>query len=180
MFKYVTDVSAIAQHIIKNYCSNFHTAIDATLGNGHDADFLSELFCKVYAFDIQQYAVKAYEDKKKKNVVVINDSHHKFKEYIEGSVDCIMYNLGYMPGGDKSITTKCHTTIESIKFALEILNSGGIITICIYVGHEEGNNEKNLILDILRTLPTNKYAVMLHSFYNRKNNPPLLVVIEKK
>ena len=83
MFKYVSDISLLAHYIIDNFISNKNIAIDATLGNGHDCDFLSELFKKVYAFDIQEEAVNSYKSKNKENVEVILDSHENFETYIK-------------------------------------------------------------------------------------------------
>ena len=120
------------------------------------------------------------EDKNKENVNVINDSHHKFKEYIDEGVDCIMYNLGFLPGGDKSVTTMHETSLQSIKEGLQLLNNGGIMTICIYRGHNEGKKEESCILDYVVSLPKNKFGVMEHSFLNRSEVAPMLIVIEKK
>lgn len=41
MFKYVSDISMIFHYIIKEFLENKNSAIDATLGNGHDTDFLN-------------------------------------------------------------------------------------------------------------------------------------------
>lgn len=180
MFKYVGDISEISHHIINNFLENKNIAIDGTLGNGYDTDFLADKFNKVYAFDVQNVACENYKNKKKENVNVINDSHHKFKEYINENVDCIMYNLGFLPGGDKNVTTMHETSLQSIKDGLEILNSGGLMTICIYRGHNEGKKEESCILDYVINLPKNKYGVMEHSFLNRSEVAPRLVVIEKK
>lgn len=180
MFKYVADISIISHAIIKNFLENKKCAIDATLGNGHDTDFLSENFERVYAFDIQKEACENYETKKVENVKVINDSHSEFEKYINEEVDCIMYNLGFLPGGNKEITTMHESSLKSIKEGLDILSSGGIMTICIYTGHDEGKIEETCIMKLLKDLPKNKFGVMEHRFINRKNNPPLLVVVEKK
>lgn len=179
MYKYVTDVSSIAHYIIKNFCNKFNVAIDATLGNGHDTDFLSKYFDFVYAFDIQSCAVDSYESKNKKNVMVINDSHENLKTYVKDDVDCIVYNLGFLPGGNKNIVTKEDSTIKSLKVALDILKCGGIITVCVYQGHFEGSKEAKAIFNFIKSLPKYKYGVLVHSFVNRENNPPSLVVIEK-
>ncbi|MCR4943293.1 MAG: class I SAM-dependent methyltransferase [Clostridium sp.] len=180
MFKYVSDVSVISHSIIKNFLERKVTAIDGTLGNGHDTDFLADNFEKVYAFDIQKQACDNYIEKNIQNVTVINDSHSNFEEYIKEEVDCIMYNLGFLPGGDKTITTMHKSSLKSIKDGLELLASGGIMTICIYTGHDEGKKEESCIMEFLRELPKNKFGVMEHRFINRKNNPPALVVVEKK
>ena len=180
MFKYVGDISEISHHIINNFLENKNVAIDGTLGNGYDTDFLSDHFNKVYSFDVQSLACDNYINKNKENVKVINDSHHKFEEYISESVDCIMYNLGFLPGGDKNITTMHETSMQSIKEGLELLNSGGIMTICIYRGHNEGKKEESCILNYVANLPKNKFGVMEHSFINRSEVAPMLIVIEKK
>ena len=159
MFKYVADISVISHSIIENFLENKNCAIDATLGNGHDTDFLKENFKKVYSFDIQEEACKSY---------------------INEEVDCIMYNLGFLPGGNKEITTMHESSLKSIKDGLELLASGGIMTICIYTGHNEGKIEESCIMEYLQSIPKNKFGVMEHSFINRKNNPPKLVVVEKK
>lgn len=180
MFKYVGNISDLSHHIIKNFVLNKEVAIDGTLGNGYDSDFLSENFKKVYSFDIQEEACNKYKEKNITNVDVIHDSHHLFKNYIKENVDCIMYNLGFLPGGNKEVTTMHTTSLKSIECGLEILNSGGIMTICIYRGHNEGKIEESCILDFLKILPKNKFGVMTHAYLNRQENSPLLVIVEKK
>ena len=163
MFKYVSDVSNIYHNIITSFIENKNIAIDATLGNGHDCDFLSELFKKVYAFDIQEEAVNSYKSKNKENVEVILDSHENFETYIkEENVDCIVYNLGYLPGNNKEVTTV------------------GLMIIALYSGHEEGKIEKDAVLQFTSKLPKNKYGVLHTEFTNRAKSAPSLVVIEKK
>jgi hypothetical protein len=178
MFKYVNDISKLAQDIVKNYSSNFNVAVDATLGNGFDTDFLVQYYDKVYSFDIQSCAIDNYREECSKKVTLINDSHEFLNKYIDHKVDCVMYNLGYLPGGDKNITTEVQSTIDSIKTALELLNSNGIITVCIYA-HNEGQKERERLLEFATELPKKYYGVMLHSFMNR-NNAPELLIIEKK
>ncbi|WP_373898418.1 tRNA (mnm(5)s(2)U34)-methyltransferase [Haloimpatiens sp. FM7315] len=179
MFEYANSVSELAQFIIKNYCRNFNFAVDATLGNGHDTDFLSTLFSKVYSFDIQKCAIDNYKKSNKNNVKLINDSHEYIDKYIEEKIDCFIYNLGYLPGGDKSITTKANSTLNSIIKATKIINNNGIIAICMYVGHQEGEKEKNCILNFVQELSKKNFNVTLHKYINRTNNPPMLLIIEK-
>lgn len=180
MFKYVADISELSHHIIKTFLVNKKIAIDGTLGNGYDSDFLSKNFEKVYSFEIQKEPCDRYKETCLENVIVINDSHDKINEYILENVDCIMYNLGFLPGGDKNITTMHETSLKSIKTGLEILNSRGIMTICIYKGHDEGKKEETCILQYIKTLPKKYYGVMSHSFLNRSEMAPSLIVIEKK
>jgi SAM-dependent methyltransferase len=178
LFNYIGDISNIAHDIIKRYLKRFEVAIDATLGNGYDTDFLSNNFKKVFSFDIQSGAVENYRVRNKDNVILENRSHENLKKFVNCEVDCIMYNLGFLPGGDKSITTTVSSTISSIKEALTLLSPGGIISIAVYNGHEEGKREETAILDFVKSLPKNQYAVLLHSFINRIN-APMLIIIEK-
>lgn len=179
MFKYVGDISELAHDIISKYCKEFKIAVDCTLGNGYDTDFLSEKFCKVYSFEIQKFAVEKYSVKNIGNAVLINDSHDKLAEYVKENPDCIMYNLGYLPGGDKNVTTKKESSLISIQEGLNILKPGGIMTIAIYCGHDEGTIEKEAIVDFSSRLPKKYFGVMLHSFLNRNDSAPMLLVIEK-
>lgn len=180
MFKYVGDISEIAHYVIENFLNNKEIAVDATLGNGHDTDFLCGKFKKVYAFDIQECACEKYKEKNNKNVVVINDSHEKIDEYISENIDCIIYNLGFLPGGNKKITTNHESSLISIRKGLALLNNGGIAAICIYRGHAEGKIEEKEILEYVKELPKSQYGVMYHEFMNRSKDAPLLLIIEKK
>lgn len=180
LFKYAGDISEISHYIIDKFLENKNIAVDATLGNGHDTDFLAENFKKVYAFDIQKCACDSYEDKNKENVQVVNNSHEYIKDYVLENPDCIMYNLGFLPGGNKEITTMHESSLKSIKDGLEILKSGGIMSVAIYRGHDEGKVEENIIIDYVKRLPKDKYGVMEHCFLNRSETAPILLIIEKK
>lgn len=179
MFKYVSDVSVLAHNIINQYVENKNVAVDATLGNGYDCDFLSSYFKKVYAFEIQKEACEKYIDKNN-NVIIINESHHKIDEFVNEEINCICYNLGYLPGGNKQITTLAETSLKSIQISLNLLSSNGIMAIAIYRGHNEGKEEESCIIKYLRNLPKNKFGVMLHECINRSDKSPLLVIVEKK
>lgn len=179
MFIYVNNVNTLIHDIIKNKIQFGKVAIDATLGNGHDSDFLSDLFESVYSFDVQKEAVDSYKIKAKANVKTICDSHENFKCYINEKVDCIVYNLGYLPGANKEITTKVESTLKSINQGLELLKENGLMFIAIYSGHQEGSLEKDAILKLAKQLPKKKFGVLYSDFINRPNNPPSLVIIEK-
>lgn len=180
MFKYAGDVSVIYQSIIDSFIEKKEVAIDATLGNGHDTDFLSKKFKKVYAFDVQDKAILNYKEKKVENVSLILDSHENFDKHIKESVDCIVYNLGYLPGSDKSITTTKDSTLKSLESGLSFLRENGLMIIALYSGHEQGKDEKEAVLSYSKNLSKKKFGVIYQQFLNRTNNPPSLVIIEKK
>lgn len=181
MFNYAKDISLLAHDIIDKYVKNNNIAIDCTLGNGHDSDFLCERFVKVYSFDIQESAIQNYSKNKRDNNIIIYDSHENILKYVkEESVDCIVYNLGFLPGGDKNITTLAESTLNSIKNTLDILNKNGLILICSYLGHREGMREKEILLPFLKELDKSKYGVVAHEFINRSETAPMLFVVERK
>ena len=91
-----------------------------------------------------------------------------------------MFNLGFLPGGDKTITTKKDTTLMAIKDSLELLKSGGLLLIAVYVGHEEGEKEGKELMEFLSKLSKSQYGVMLHKVINRSSSAPYLLVVEKK
>lgn len=180
MFKYVGEIYNIYHNIIENFIDDKDIAIDATLGNGFDTDFLRTKFNKVYAFDIQSCATDEYKKKCYENVEVINDSHSNFKKYIDKPVQAIVYNLGYLPGGDKSITTIKETSIKSMEDGLEMISPGGFMIIACYVGHNQGLEEYRSIREYVENLSKKKYGVLEQKFINRSEKCPILIVIEKK
>lgn len=108
------------------------------------------------------------------------DGHENMDKYITHPVKAIMFNLGYLPGGDHSIKTKGETTTQAITKGLELLQTGGIITIVIYYGKDTGFDEKEKVLSFVKTLDWQRYTVLVHEFVNQINCPPIAVIIEKK
>lgn len=184
MYRIVLKATSMAQDYIKKVVKNDDIVVDATLGNGNDTLFLSSLvpYGRVYAFEVQRVAVEKFNTKIQEaninNVEVILDGHENVDKYIDKKVKAVMFNLGYLPGADKTITTKTETTLTAIEKSLKLLQKGGIITIAAYIGHEEGSRESMAVLDYIKTLDPKVYSVMQISYINR-NNAPFLVVIEK-
>lgn len=157
-------------------------AADMTLGKGNDSKYILENTGveRLYSFDIQKEA----EVKSKKLIgedprfVFHLASHDKVEEYIKEGLDLVVYNLGYLPGGDKEITTKYNSTIKSLEKTLKLLNPQGLIIITIYPGHPAGKIESEKLEEFLAQIDSKKYAVMKLTYQNRPNNPPYLMVIE--
>lgn len=174
----------LSHNVIKNYITKDSICVDATMGRGRDTLFLCELSKKVYAFDIQKEALKSTESLLKENninnAVLINDGHENMEQYINTDIDCVTFNLGYLPGGNHSIQTKFETTKKAIEIAMKKLKVGGIISICIYYGKDSGYLEKNNILKYLKEIDSNAFTVILSDFINRPNNPPLFALIIKE
>ena len=157
---------------------------DFTMGNGYDTEYLcSKVPCgKVYAFDIQDKAVQNTKARLEKagftNAVLIHDSHAKVLEYIKEEIDGGLFNLGYLPGGDKSIHTMRHSTLPAINGAISLLKKGGVIVINVYPGHEEGNLEGQMVLEELSKLSRFEYCVTNFRIINSPASP-FIVAVEK-
>ena len=175
-------------HFITEHVRPGATCIDATMGNGHDTLLLCQLVGKegkVLAFDIQQLALtntkkRLQEAGMPNNYQLILDSHSHMNQYTDtNSVDCIIFNFGYLPGGDHALATKGHTSIAAIEQGLNLLKKGGLMSLCIYSGGDSGFEERDLLLTYLKELDSKKYLVILSSYYNRPKNPPIPVLIRK-
>lgn len=159
--------------------------IDATAGRGRDTLLLSELVGDsghVYAFDIQEDAIRSTETLLKEhdrdNVTLYLESHHKLAEFVPYA-NAVVFNFGFLPGGDHSVFSQGETSIKAVEAALSILAVDGFISICSYYGGDTGFSERDALLSYLENLDSGQYTVMLHSFHNRKNCPPLFIVVEK-
>ncbi|MGE7219398.1 class I SAM-dependent methyltransferase [Priestia koreensis] len=167
-------------------------AVDATMGNGHDTVFLADLVGEkghVYAFDVQETALqstyKKIEEKQfEDRVTLLQKSHDQVQESLpkddSRKITGAIFNLGYLPGGDKQIVTKPHSTIDAIQQLLALLEPEGIIVLVIYHGHPEGAIERDEVLSFVHTLDQQDVHVLQYQFLNQQNNPPFIIAIEKR
>lgn len=153
MFRFFTQISDMAHRAVLQYCPQGALAIDATLGNGLDTDFLLDHFERVVAFDIQKQAIDDYPQKDNSRLRLIADSHHRMSDYVLEPVDCVMFNLGYLPGSDHEKITRPETSTDAILQGLSLLRPGGFMTIASYIGHDGGASERDAVLEVLRSLP---------------------------
>ena len=175
-------------HFIREHVKQGDLCIDATAGNGNDTLLLCQLVGeqgKVIAFDIQEQAVantrkRLEESGVSKQAEVLLESHTNMSRYAEpDSVSCIVFNFGYLPGGDHALATKKDSSIEAIREGLPLLKKGGMMSLCIYSGGDSGFEERDAILSELKQLNPKRYLVVLSEYYNRPNNPPIPVMIIK-
>ena len=181
---------------ITEWCSHFISqqvqpgdlCIDATMGNGNDTLLLSRL-CgstgKVLAFDIQEQALNATRERldtanAPDNYTLLLESHANMAQYAEpDSVNCIVFNFGYLPGGNHALATRGETSVQALSQALVLLKKGGMISLCIYSGGDSGFEERDQILAWLKQLDSHKYLVIKSEYYNRPNHPPIPVLVIK-
>jgi radical SAM protein (TIGR01212 family) len=188
--KSLTNILSMAKRLFDISIKENGVYADFTMGNGNDTLYIKRA-CpsgRLYAFDIQKEAV---ENTKKRlesencfdeNVHLIHDSHANFKKYIPGQpgLDGALFNLGYLPGGDKSITTKTDSTIDCLKNALEMLNFGGVVAVCVYPGHEEGEKEGEKILEFAKSLEKKRFDCLCHRLVNIPEAPYIIAFQKKK
>ena len=161
--------------------------VDATCGNGNDTIFLAKLVGengKVYSFDIQDKAIntttkKLTEQNLLDRVELIKDGHQNIDKYTSSGIKAIMFNLGYLPGGDHMLGTKAENTIAALVKSMELLAIRGIITVVVYYGGDSGFDEKESVLEFVKGIDQKKYIVMKTDFINQINCPPFLICIEK-
>jgi len=167
-------------------------AIDATVGNGHDTLFLARCVGdtgRVFGFDIQSHALRKTSDKLAQQgmtarTTLFNVDHSKMGQTIpidsRGKIKVVMFNLGYLPGGDKAITTQTANTVNAIAVAAGLTSAHGLISILAYPGHLEGALETSAVERYLYGLSAQEYNV--RTLYSTHPNPsaPRLFVVEKK
>ena len=136
-------------------------AVDATLGNGHDALWLCGLVGengRVYGFDVQAEAVersraRLVEAGVEARATLILDGHQNMLSYVPPeSADAVMFNLGWLPGAAHCVTTRTETTLQAVTAALDVLKEDGVMTVCVYPGHDEGARERDALLAWARSL----------------------------
>jgi len=174
-----------AHKTIRCYQANPKISVDATMGNGHDTDFLACHSEAVYAFDIQKNALLATEQRLQKNkrfdkVTLIHADHELMQDHLPASVtvDVFMFNLGYLPHGNESLITQTASTLSALKTALSYLSPQGIISIMTYPGHAGGQAEMQAVYNWLVSL-TNDYAIThIHSLQETADSPHLFTLIK--
>jgi len=185
-------VLPFAKELLKTAAKPGDIVIDATIGNGHDTVYLAEIVGPtghVFGYDIQAEAITNTTQLLKENgvenqVTLFHKSHSQIGETIpshyHGQIAGAMFNLGYLPGGNKEIVTKAESTITAIEQLLTILKREGVIVLVIYHGHDEGKKERDAILNYVKTLDQKKAHVLQYQFLNQKNDPPFIIAIEKR
>ena len=177
----------LARSFIRAHVQAGDTCIDATCGRGNDTKFLCELIGdsgKVIGFDIQQEAV----DSTAKLLAAHNlqaelhtDSHANLENYAQPeTVSCIVFNFGWLPRGSHKIFTRADSSIAALESSLRLLKHGGVLSLCIYYGGENGYSERDALLEWLSALDSRFYTVLQCSFPNRTGDPPFAVFVIKE
>ncbi|MCH5463264.1 methyltransferase domain-containing protein [Lactobacillus sp. LC28-10] len=166
------------------------TVVDATVGNGNDTIFLASLVGKaghVLGFDIQQQALDETATQltltgMTNQVQLIHDGHEHLEQYLapQQQLAAAIFNLGYLPGGDKRVITHGDKTLSALTACLTHLRRGGIAALVVYYGHPGGEQEKEMVLEYVKRLDQHTYSVLQYGFINQIHEPPFLLAIQKR
>lgn len=184
-------ITAEIQRFLSNRIREGDSVIDATLGNGHDALFLARAIGKsghLFGFDVQKAALEnssrqlrghGIEDR----ATLFEESHARMAELIpkkfHGQINCIMFNLGYLPGTDKSVTTTITSTISAIDQGCKLLAGHGLISLLAYTGHSGGMEEYEAVKEQVEMLDEKQFKVSIQNLLPDHNHPPRWILIEK-
>jgi len=167
----------LAKNYWKGLLKKGDLVIDATCGNGHDTLYLAGI-CSVIGLDIQDRAIRNTEillKKHQKKGALYRLSHTDIDTLLlPHAPRLIVYNLGYLPQGDKSITTRTETTLESVTKGLKLVAPTGALSITCYPGHEEGQREEKALEEWAATLPSHQWSVCYHKWINRPRSPSFI------
>ncbi|MBB6674849.1 tRNA (mnm(5)s(2)U34)-methyltransferase [Cohnella nanjingensis] len=202
-------VLTMAQRWVAERAAPGAVAIDATAGGGVDALFLAQTVGprgRVYAFDVQQAALDRTRDRlaaaeaadvpaERRTlapVALILAGHERMADRVpeaaHGQVRAVMFNLGYLPGGEGTegahvgaapIITRPDTTLPALEAALALLAPGGALTVVVYPGHAGGSEEAAAVDRWAAALPSDAAQAVLYRM-PQKPSAPFLYAIEKK
>lgn len=169
--------------LFRQHISPGDLVIDATAGNGYDTLFLAEAVGrsgKVIAIDIQEQAISAtrkrLEDAGMSERITLHlGTHADLRDLVaSGSTSAIIFNLGYLPGGDRSVITRAEETLPALDCAVEALRLGGVLAVICYPGHPGGDTEAIAVENFISSHPglrTARYGLIA----NGKPAPFLLI-----
>ena len=184
----MVDLRVLEKQFLESHIKEGGVACDFTMGNGHDTLWLSKKVGengKVYAFDIQPSALESTrktleEGQAYDNCTLICDSHANAGNYVKEKICVGVFNLGYLPGSDKKVTTMRESTLAAVKFAISALDDDGIALICVYPGHAEGQAEGEMLREFLaENYDRREYCVGMFRIVNSPTSP-FFFAVEKK
>ena len=198
----IRQTTELALHLVRPYVTPDSAVIDATCGNGHDTLALAEMGpAQLYAFDIQEQAVRATTELLQcrgysksiadGRITVCCQAHEQMGTVVPrgdgpdpgdggAPVRAVIFNLGYLPGGNKERTTCADSTLAALRAAMELLATDGVICITMYSGHPEGKREKAALLEFASALDAGKWHTAYVSMPNQKHDPPEILLITRK
>ncbi|PUZ65241.1 hypothetical protein GQ55_3G207700 [Panicum hallii var. hallii] len=186
----------VAHAVWRSIVRKGDTVVDATCGNGNDTLALLKMVADqkgqgcVYGMDIQDSAIESTssflkmavdDDHQGELVKLFPICHSRMEEIVpkDAPVRLVAFNLGYLPGGDKTLITVPRTTELALQAASRILSSGGLISVLVYIGHPGGRDELNVVESFASSLPIDSWVSCKLQMVNRPI-APVLILLNKK
>lgn len=176
-------VTETAHDLVARFVRDGDHVVDATVGNGHDTRFLASLVGtrgRVDGFDIQAAAIET-TGRELQGFPQVNLhclGHERMREVVSGPVAAAMFNLGYLPSGDKTLVTRPETTVAALDAAWELLRApGGILSVVIYPGHAGGRDESLVVEAWFSRLDPAQHRTLRHgpAFPDQQKQGPYLL-----
>jgi hypothetical protein len=180
-------LTELAHQVVGTILQPGDQAIDATAGNGHDTAFLARAVGptgRVFAFDVQDHALAttaARLGQEARQVALIKAGHETMQQHVPrdaaGRIKAILFNLGYLPGGDKQVTTRVDTTIAALDAAGALLARDGLLSVMVYRGHEAGRAEAVAVVAWANALPSGWLATSYPALMDHAAVTPFLLIV---
>jgi SAM-dependent methyltransferase len=173
--------------LLQRYVQPGDRTVDATCGNGNDTLLLARLtgpVGRVWAFDIQAAALERTaqalsEAGLQNRVALVAAGHETMGDHVVGPLTAAVFNLGYLPGGDRTVITQPDSTLAALGQALKLLAPGGIIAVTVYPGHPGGAAERTVVEEWCASLPPGTAHVWHMGQFNVAADAPYLILIQK-
>lgn len=175
--------------------------VDLTAGTGQDSLALYKMVGstgQIVAFDIQSQALLATSERliaagarvrlqqqdihpvlREPGIDLLKMSHAEVESVLPAAPKGIIANLGYLPGGDKELTTLPGSTLLALERSCALLAVGGRLAVVVYPGHPGGAEEGTAVTKFCTELDDSRFQVLLMQVCNRPQ-APFLFVVEKQ
>jgi len=178
---------ALSHLMLRQFVRQGDRGVDATCGNGNDTLLLAELVGaegRVWAFDIQAEAIsrtaqRLAEAGMADRVKLVHGGHEAMVQHVASGLSAVLFNLGYLPGGDRSVVTRPETTLPALRQGLELLRAGGILAVTIYPGHGGGDEERRSVDDWAFGLDPRSFHVWRMGQMNVPADAPYFILVQK-
>jgi len=157
--------------------------LDATAGNGHDTLHLARLVGPaghVVAIDRQETALEATrrrltEARLAGCCTLLRGDHAERIAALDGPFRAIVFNLGYLPGSDKSVITEARGTLKALDQCRCSLSQDGLLLVTAYRGHPGGEAEAEAVAKWMAARNTENWSIDQHEPATRGAGlPPVL------
>ncbi len=181
-------MTGVVHYLLEPFIRPGERVVDCTVGNGHDALFLARAVGgegHLTGFDVQPEAIEATRRRLKgagigeDRFTLVPASHEALGDHVEPGITAAVFNLGYLPGSGRSVTTRKETTLRAATSALALLRPGGVLSLTLYYGHRGGAEEAQALQEWAGSLDFSSFKVLRVTWPNLPNDPPSVLLVQK-